>query len=220
MTQIVTSQSPMRSSIPQPASLTLSRLRSDLIVIAELIPPQTRVLDLGCGDGALLQYLVEQKQVKGRGIELDEQNILTCVRRGLSVRQGNLEEGLADYPDRSFDYVVLSQTLHFLDSPAQILRDMLRVGEYAVVSFPNWGYWRCRMELLLYGRIPKARNVFEDWHETPRWQALTVTDFSNFCRSHGFKIEQQVYLTGRGKRIQTRYKNLLSATAVFTLRSV
>ncbi|MEZ4713196.1 MAG: methionine biosynthesis protein MetW [Caldilineaceae bacterium] len=214
MTHSAVSQSPPSN----PQSTAATHLRSDLVVIAELIPRQTRVLDLGCGDGALLQYLVEQKQVKGRGIELDEQNILTCVRRGLSVRQGNLEEGLADYPDRSFDYVVLSQTLHFLDHPARILRDMLRVGEYAVVSFPNWGYWRCRLELLLYGRIPKARNVFEDWYETPRWQAFTVTDFSNFCRTHGFKIEQQVYLTGRGKRIQTKYKNLLSATAVFTLR--
>src|SRR5690606_18498803 len=117
-------------------------------VIADLVPPQSKVLDLGCGDGALLQYLAHQKQIKGRGIELSETGVLECVRRGLSVRQGNLIEGLADYPDHSFDYVILSQTLPYLSGPAMILQEMLRVGDHAIVSFPNWGYWRCRLHLL------------------------------------------------------------------------
>ncbi len=113
--------------------------------VADLIPAGVRVLDLGCGDGALLDYLIHYKQSIGRGIELSETGMLACVRRGLSVRQGNLQEGLADYPDNSFDYVVLSQTLSFLDDPQMILAEMLRVGRCAIVSFPNWGHWRARV---------------------------------------------------------------------------
>ena len=116
-------------------------LRSDLKVIAELVPKQAKVLDLGCGDGALLDYLVREKDVRGSGIELSEAGVMTCMKRGLSVRQGKIEEGLADYPDQSLDAVVLSQTLPFLSHPAEILHEMLRVGERAIVSFPNWAYW-------------------------------------------------------------------------------
>ena len=115
-------------------------LRSDLLAIADMVPAGSRALDLGCGDGALLEYLVRSKQVTGRGVERSEEGMLACVRRGLSVRQGNLEEGLADYPDASFDSVILSQTLPFLNDPAMILSEMLRVGSRAIVSFPNWGF--------------------------------------------------------------------------------
>lgn len=192
-------------------------LRSDLLVIAELVPSQVRILDLGCGDGALLEYLVREKQVTGRGIELGEAGVLTCVRRGLSVRQGNLEEGLADYPAASFDYVILSQTLPFLDDPAMIVEEMLRVGKQAIVSFPNWGYWRCRFELLLTGRIPHASDLPERWHETPRWQAFTVADFGDFCRRLGVRITQERYLAHTRRLKNIRYKNLRATTAVFGL---
>lgn len=192
-------------------------LRPDLRIIAGFIPAGCRVLDLGCGDGALLDHLVHQKGVKGRGIELSEAGVLACVRRGLSVRQGNLQEGLGDYPDRSFDYVVLSQTLPFLDDPAMILREMLRVGQRAVVSFPNWGHWRCRFDLLITGRIPLAVDLPQRWHDKPRWQAFTVTDFARFCRQNGIKITGEAYLN-RGRRINIfKVKNLLSTTAVFVL---
>ncbi len=192
-------------------------LRPDLQIIADLIPQRKAVLDLGCGDGALLDYLVHRKAAKGRGIELGEAGVLACVRRGLSVRQGNLQEGLGDYPDRSFDYVVLSQTLPYLDDPAMILREMLRVGERAVVSFPNWGHWRCRLELLFTGRIPRAVDLPQAWHEKPRWQAFTVTDFAHFCRENGITITGEAYLN-RGRRIEIfMVKNLLSTTAVFVL---
>ena len=175
------------------------------------------MLDLGCGDGELLDYLVHEKGAKGRGIELSEAGMLACVRRGLSVRQGDLQEGLGDYPDRSFDYVVLSQTLPFLDDPDMILREMLRVGVRAVVSFPNWGHWRCRLSLLLTGRIPLAVDLPQAWHEKPRWQAFTVTDFAQFCRRSGIAITGEAYLN-RGRRIDIfKVKNLLSTTAVFVL---
>ena len=193
-------------------------LRPDLMVIAEMVPNGIKLLDLGCGNGELLEYLVGNKQVKGRGIELSEEGVLACVRKGLSVRQGNLQEGLADYPNNSFDYVVLSQTLPFLDDPAMVMQEMLRVGQSAIVSFSNWGYWRCRLELLLTGRIPQAVDLPQKWYETPRWQPFTVTDFAEFCRQVGVQITKEVYLA-RGRRVEVRrYKNLLSTTALFTLQ--
>ncbi len=194
-----------------------ARLRPDLRAIADLVDPATRVLDIGCGDGALLEYLRDRKQVRGRGIELTEAGVLACVRRGLSVRQGNVQEGLADYPDQSFDSVILSQTLPFLDDPAMVLGEMLRVGRTAIVSFSNWGHWRCRLELLFTGRIPVAVDLPQQWYESPRRQPFSVTDFARFCREVDIEIDRQVYMN-RGVRIRTgRFKNLLSTTAVFTL---
>jgi methionine biosynthesis protein MetW len=200
------------------AAPSVSPLRPDLAAIADLVTPSSRVLDLGCGDGALLEHLVRQSQVKGRGIELSEQGVLACVRRGLSVRQGNLQEGLADYPDASFDWVILSQTLPFLNDPAMVLREMLRVGKQAVVSFSNWGHWRCRLGLLVTGRVPVAVDLPQQWYEVPRRQLFSVTDFALFCRQIDIEIVREVYLN-RGVRVRTgRFKNLLSTTAVFTLR--
>jgi methionine biosynthesis protein MetW len=192
-------------------------LRPDLQVIAEFIPSGARVLDLGCGDGELLEHLVSSKGVKGRGIELSEAGVLACVRRGLSVRQGNLEEGLGDYPAGSFDMVVLSQTLPFLDDPGMILAEMLRVGRQAVVSLPNWGYWRCRLHLLATGRMPNAPDLPQAWHEKPRWQALTITDFGQFCAGNGIAVPKQAYLA-HGRRVRIiKVTNLLSTTGVFLL---
>lgn len=183
--------------------------------MAGLVPAGARVLDLGCGDGALLEHLKIDKGVQGRGIERSEAGVLACVRRGLSVRQGNLQEGLADYPDKSFDVVILSQTLQFLNDPAMILDEMLRVGRLAVVSFPNWGYWRSRLHLLLGGRIPSAPDYPQDWHDAPRWQAFTVADFLGFCRESNITIRRAIYLSG-DKHV-TWAANLSARTAVFAL---
>lgn len=192
-------------------------LRSDLQSITELIPNGSKVLDLGCGDGALLEYLVQKKQVRGRGIELSEAGVLACVKRGLSVRQGDLEEGLADYPDASFDYVILSQTLPYVDNPGRIVREMLRVGRQGIVSFSNWGYWRCRLHLLLTGRIAQAPDLPQPWYAAPRWQAFTITDFSRFCRQQNFSIDHQIYLAGAQPCTYSKFKNLLATTAIFAL---
>lgn len=201
-----------RETAASSAETTNPPLRRDLQAIAALVPAGAKVLDLGCGDGALLAFLVQHKGVRGRGIELSEAGVLACVRRGLSVRQGNLQEGLADYPDNSFDVVILSQTLQFLDDPGMIVREMLRVGQRAIVSFPNWGYWRCRLDFLLTGRIPPAPDYPQRWCDVPRWQAFTVTDFTDFCRDSRFHIRTQVSLPGG--RLLT---NLLAKTAVFVL---
>ncbi|MCB0196982.1 MAG: methionine biosynthesis protein MetW [Anaerolineae bacterium] len=194
-------------------------LRSDLQTITELIADGSKVLDLGCGDGVLLESLIQNKHVRGRGIELSEAGVLACVKRGLSVRQGDLEEGLADYPDASFDYVILSQTLPFVDNPGHILSEMLRVGRQAIVSFSNWGYWRCRYYLLTHGRIPQAPDLPQAWYNTPRWQAFTIADFSRFCRQQHFSISRQVFLSGDHRYTRRRFKNLFSTTAVFCLEN-
>lgn len=183
-----------------------------------MVEPESRVLDLGCGNGELMEHLRDRKKVQGRGIELSEAGVLACVRRGLSVRQGNLQEGLADYPDLSFATVILSQTLPFLDDPAMILNEMLRVGRQAIVSFSNWGHWRCRLELLFTGRIPVAVDLPQPWYETPRRQPFTITDFARFCDQIDIAIDKQIYMN-RGVRVQVGpFKNLLSTTAVFSLR--
>jgi methionine biosynthesis protein MetW len=192
-------------------------LRPDLAIIADLIPGGVRLLDLGCSDGALLDCLVRCKGVKGRGIELSELGVLACVRRGLSVRQGDLREGLLDYPAGSFDYVVLSQTLPYLDDPQRILGEVLRVGRRAIVSVPNWGYWRCRLELLVRGRIPMAPDLPQPWYQEPRWQALTVSDFTHFCRQSGIGIRREIYLSADLQKPVRRLSNLLATTAIFEL---
>jgi methionine biosynthesis protein MetW len=190
-------------------------LRPDLQVVADLIPAGARALDLGCGDGALLDYLKCEKGVRGRGIEMSEAGVLACVRRGLSVRQGNLEEGLADYPDRSFDVVILSQTLQYLDDPVMIVGEMLRVGHQAVISFPNWGYWRSRLALLARGRTPQAPDYPQPWHDIPRWQSLTAADFLDFCRALDIVVRRVTYLSG--ERVVHRWPNLTARTAIFVL---
>lgn len=204
--------SPLHIATPR-----LNALRPDLRLVADFIPAQARVLDLGCGDGELMDYLVRERLVHARGIELSEEGVLACVRRGLSVRQGNLQEGLADYPDGSFDYVVLSNTLPYLDDPAMVLAEMLRVGRRAVVSFPNWGYWRCRIELLITGRVPLAPDLPQSWYEKPRRQALSITDFGQFCRHVGVRVAEQAYLANDRPIFIRKFKNLLSTTGVFVL---
>ena len=193
-------------------------LRPDLLAIARLIQPGEKVLDLGCGDGTLLRYLLDGYHISGRGIELSEAGVLACVRKGLSVRQGDLDEGLGDYPNRSFDTVILSQTLPYLDDPTFIIAEMLRVGSRAIVSFPNWGHWRCRLGLLLTGRIPLSPGLLQPWDTPPRARPLTVRDFGDFCARQEIQITTQIYLQGERHIPVRRDKNLRATVAIFELK--
>ena len=195
-----------------------SDLRDDLVAIAELIQPGERVLDLGCGDGALLKYLVDTRQVVGRGIELSEAGVLASMRRGLSVRQGNLHEGLGDYPDGSFNSVILSQTIPYLNDLTFIFKEMLRVGRRVIVSFPNWGHWRCRLELLLTGRAPVAEDLPQPWYTAPRARLMTIQDFEEFCEQQRIRIASQVFLKGDQKIATSRDRNWRATTAIYELK--
>lgn len=205
----------MNKTITETSTLAL---RPDLLAIAELIQPKEKVLDLGCGDGTLLRYLLDTYRITGRGIELSEEGVLACVAKGLSVRQGNLQEGLGDYPDRSFNTVILSQTLPYLNDPAFIIHEMLRVGNRAIVSFPNWGHWRCRLGLLLTGRVPVAPDLSQPWDASPRARPLTIRDFGEFCTRQNIRITTEIYLQGPRRIPVRRDKNLRATTAIFELK--
>ena len=188
-------------------------LRPDLQAIAKLIHNNEKVLDLGCGRGELLKYLQTDKGVIARGVELHEIGVLACIERGLSVRQGNLHEGLDDYPNQSFDAVILSHTLPYINDPAGTLREMLRVGQRAIVTFPNLGYWRYRLELLILGRMPNPPELPNPWESGPRPRPMTLYDFEFLCAREGIPIHQIIYLY-HGRRIKPIWGQNLRASAV------
>jgi methionine biosynthesis protein MetW len=167
-------------------------MRFDLQLIASWIRPGAKVLDLGCGWGDLLQFLVAEKQVQGAGIEIYEERVAQCVRHGLSVVQGDLNAEIRDYPDQSFDYVVLSQTLQQVYDPAAIIHEMLRVGRFGIVSFPNFSHWRIRLQLLFRGQAPVSRELPYQWHDTPNIRVITIEDFRSFCRKQSVRILEQI----------------------------
>lgn len=199
-----------------------SPIRPDLQLIADAIEPGARVLDVGCGDGALLDYLVHERAVDGRGIELSSEGVNACVSAGLSVIQGNAETDLFDYPDGAFDYVVLSQTLQAMHEPKVILQQLLRIGRCAAVSLPNFAHWRLRWYLMLRGRMPMSSVLSYQWYETPNIHLCSIKDFVALCRQINIKIERSVCLDHRG--IRHRFgrgivlANLLGEQAVFLLR--
>jgi methionine biosynthesis protein MetW len=198
--------------------MSRSHLRADLGVIADLIQPQEKVLDLGCGDGSLLRHLIDTKRIVGRGVEIAEAKVLACVRNGVTVRQGDLHEELRDYPEHSFDTVILSYGLPYLNDPTFIVSNMLRVGKRALVSFPNWGHWRCRLSLLLTGRMPSAPGDPQAWNAPPRARGLSIADFTSFCVAHQVRIATATFLQGT-RRVPDRFDTNLRATwAVFELR--
>jgi len=174
----------------------MSALRPDLAIIAANVAPGARVLDVGCGDGALMAALRDGRQVDARGMELDPHNVAQCVARGLSVIQGDADSDLADYGNAAFDYAILSQTLQTTKRPDRVLDELLRIGRKAFVSFPNFGHWRVRASLLWNGRMPVTRLLPIAWYETPNIHHVTVTDFRELVREKGLRVEGAWFLSG------------------------
>jgi len=187
--------------------------RSDYQIISELIEPKAKVLDLGCGEAELLEWLVENKQVEARGIEQNGGAVMKAIARGVSVYQGDLEESLADYPDRTFDYVILSQTLQQTARPLVVLKQMLRVGRRAIVGFPNFGHWRVRWSHLVSGRAPQTELFPYEWYASPNIHFLTVDDFESLLASQRWTVEKRIFLSGT--RRVGRAPNLRAEVAVY-----
>ncbi len=186
--------------------------RADFAAIAQWVKPDARVLDLGCGDGALFNYLARERNISGYGVEIDDTNVLACVKNGVNVVQRNLERGLSEFDDQSFDYVILSQTLQAMRNGERIIREMLRVGREGIVTFPNFGYWRNRMQVLR-GRMPVSENLPYQWFNTPNIHLCTLHDFERFCSERNIRILERKVLTD-GAPVGVA-PNLLGALAIY-----
>lgn len=190
-------------------------------VITQLVKEKSKILDLGCGTGALFKMLIEEKQVTGVGVEIDENCVIEALEKGLSVIQGDLDEGLKQFPDRSFDYAILNQTLQSTNNPELVIDEMLRVAKRSVVSFPNFAYWKVRFYLFFKGKMPKSKSLPWEWYNTPNIHLLTVNDFFEFCKKRNIEIEESIYLTRKKSRkgflIRT-ITNFFSEEVVFVIK--
>lgn len=198
-------------------------LRPDLQVIASLITPAARVLDVGCGDGALLTWLRDEKQVDGRGIEINQAAVNQAISNGIPVIQGDVDSDLPHYPDAAYDYVILSQTLQAMRDPRAVLLDLVRIGKKAVVSVPNFGHWKNRLYLALYGRMPVTKTLSYQWYDTPNIHFCTISDFVVLVESLGITIEQRVVVDTTGRKVNFSGRgftaNLFGEQGVFLLSS-
>lgn len=213
---LATAKDPEARGLPE-----RNQLRPDLQLISDMVENGSRVLDIGCEDGALLEYLVREKQVTGRGIELSQAGVNACVARGLSVIQGDADTDLGNYPDDAFDYAVLSQTLQAVHAPHLVLKQLARIGRKTIVSFPNFGYWKVRRRLLLRGRMPVTKVLPAQWYETPNIHLCTIRDFLLLCEDLNLEVERSLILDERGRMTAARslwWANLIGQQAIFLLR--
>jgi methionine biosynthesis protein MetW len=211
----------MNLNMPPHAIRATDTSRVDLLLIAEMVTPGARVLDVGCGDGTLLRLLAEKRGVDGRGIELSQAGVNSCVAQGLSVIQGDADADLVYYPDLAFDFAILSQTIQATYSPRHVLEQLLRIGKRAVVSFPNFGHWRVRSQLLFGGQMPLTDNLPDRWYDTPNIHLCTIKDFLGLCKDMGAKVERAVALNAYGRKLGVSMplyaQNLFGEQAVFLL---
>jgi methionine biosynthesis protein MetW len=208
-------------AVPGMPAAPADRLRRDLRLIAEMVEPESRVLDIGCGDGALLAYLAREKGVDARGMELSQSGVNACVRHGLSVIQGDADHDLDAFPAGAFDVAVLSQTLQATRRPRHVVEELVRIGKRAIVSFPNFGFWRIRLGLLWRGRMPVSELLNNSWYDTPNIHLCTIRDFVVLCDELGTKIERSITLDRHGRPFSLDPRgglaNLLAEQGVFVL---
>ena len=197
------------------------KMKKEFKVIADLLPNDTRVLDVGCGDGSLMNLLVKEKNIEVRGLELEKQNVQECIYKGLPVIQGNAETELYQFPDQSFDYVVLSQTLQAFYNPDKVLKELLRIGKSVIVSIPNFGYWKVRTSLLFFGKMPVTKTLPNFWYNTPNLHMCSIKDLFNFCEKKNININKVVGVNGNKtseiNKNNLEIKNFFSKLGIFLI---
>ena len=196
-------------------------MKKEFKVIADLLPNNVRVLDVGCGDGSLMSLLTKEKNIEARGLELIEDNVKKCIYKGLSVIEGNAETELHQFPSQSFDFVILSQTLQAFYNPEKVLKDLLRIGKSVIISIPNFGYWRVRTSLLFFGKMPVTKTLPNKWFDTPNLHMCTIKDLFDFCLEKNIKIDKVIGVsednTSEIKASNLEIKNLFSKLGIFLL---
>ena len=196
-------------------------MKKEFKVIASLLPNNIRVLDVGCGDGSLMDLLIKEKNIKARGLEINKENVKKCISKGLSVIEGNAETELHQFPDQSFDFAVLSQTLQAFYSPENVLKDLLRIGKSVIVSIPNFGYWKVRTNLLVFGSMPVTKALPDTWYNTPNLHLCTIKDLFKFCLEKNINMDKVVGInknkTSEIRKSNLELKNLFSELGIFLL---
>ena len=201
----------------------MNNKRIDLELITSLVDKKMRVLDVGCGNGELLQSLKTKNDVIGQGLELKQERVNQCVEKGLSAIQGDADKDLSLYPDQSFDCVILSQTIQATGDPKLILKELIRIGKKAIVSIPNFGYWRVRLSLGINGRMPRTKKLIYNWYDTPNIHLCTILDFINLCNELNIQIEKTITLSSNNNKsfngLPNKLSNLFSEEAIFLIKS-
>jgi|TARA_B100002019_G_scaffold175501_1_gene151664 methionine biosynthesis protein MetW len=196
-------------------------MKPEFKIISQLIDKNSQVLDVGCGDGILMDYLIKEKKVNIRGIEISKTKVQNCIAKGLTIIEGNAEEDLQQFPNKSFDYVILSQTLQAFLNPEKVINELLRIGKQAIVTIPNFGYWKIRLHLLLKGTMPVTRTLPDEWYNTPNIHLCTIKDFVFFSKAKNFKLSKSIALRNNLpsdiKNSNLDIKNLSSNLGIFLI---